>query len=73
MSMQLQQTTSRKMIYTLLAVLALCTASSYSAPTIVPPTAPVNEGTTDKPGSSLADLQDVMMDPAAKLRKFCRG
>ena len=59
----------------LLLAVALCTVSCFCAPITTPPPpaptpAPVNEGAKES-SSSLADVENVMMDPSAKLRKFC--
>ena len=55
-----------------LLALALCTVGCFCAPITTPPPAakpaPVNEGATES-SSSLADVEDIMMDPSAKLRK----
>lgn len=59
---------------TLLMAVALCIVGCFSAPITTPPpppppAVPVNEATKES-HSSLAGVEDVMMDPAAKLRKF---
>ena len=61
---------------TLLLTVALCIVGCFCAPITTPPPpipdptpAPVNEGAKES-DSSLADVEDVMMDPSAKLRKF---
>lgn len=62
----------------LLLALALYAVGIFCAPIATPPPSPVstpapvnqNEG-AKKSSSSLANVEDVMMDPSAKLRKFC--
>ena len=60
----------------LLLAVALYAVGIFCAPIATPPPspvstpAPVNEGAKES-GSSLANVEDVMMDPSAKLRKFC--
>ena len=64
-----------KILATLLADAALCIVSCFCAPIITPPHAEpatvssVKEA-ANKWSSSLADVEDVMMDPTAKMCKL---